>query len=467
MSFSIESYDGKSKLVYKLDANEAIDQLSLSMLKGKDIPHFLNLSFSQIDTDRFISYDITGQTSAFEVLKLKANFKIINLLFSGIIDALESCDQYMLLEGSILLNENYIYLDKDYKPRFVCLPVEKKDDEQEDIKIFFKKILINYNYSDIDNSDYFQKINVYLNNQNFSLEQFKKQLKQIEIETMGGKKQPVPPKPIIKQENKEVVVPKKEEKPIEKKENVAVPNVRSLDGAPLKPVNDLDENKNKKSLLWGQKNILNEGVKKVIKKKDEIVKEIDKNVNNGKFKVDFAIPGRDNSQLSKNKVEEQPKVVANVPLENKTNSIKEEVVKENVLKQKEELYKVLNAGNYEGTVVLDEEISDETTLLEQNDNPKKAYIIRSKNKRRALINKNRFIIGKDENNADFCISDNPTISRQHAVIVKENDNYFIIDGGSKNFSYINGKKLLSEEKAKLNNMDKIKLSNEEFVFIIE
>lgn len=467
MSFSVESYDGKSKLVYKLDTNEVIDQLSLSMLKGKDIPHFLNLSFSQIDADRFISYDITGQTSAFEVLKLKANFKIINLLFNGIIDALESCDQYMLLEGSILLNENYIYLDKDYKPRFVCLPVEKKGDDQEDIKIFFKKILINYNYSDIDNSDYFQKINVYLNNQNFSLEQFKKQLKQIEIETMGGRKQPVPPKPIIKQENKEVIVPKKEEKPIEKKENAAASNVRSLDDAPLKPVNDLDENKNKKSLLWGQKNILNEGVKKVIKKKDEIVKEIDKNVNNGKFKVDFAIPGRDNSQLSKNKVEEQPKVVANVPLENKTNSIKEEAVKESVLKQKEELYKVLNAGNYEGTVVLDEEISDETTLLEQTDAPKKAYIIRSKNKRRALINKNRFIIGKDENNADFCISDNPTISRQHAVIVKENDNYFIIDGGSKNFSYINGKKLLSEEKTKLNNMDKIKLSNEEFVFIIE
>ena len=57
------------------------------------------------------------------------------------------------------------------------------------------------------------------------------------------------------------------------------------------------------------------------------------------------------------------------------------------------------------------------------------------------ININKLItIGRDER-ADICIKDDPLISRQHALIEKEGEHYYIMDKGSTNGTYLNNNPL--------------------------
>ncbi|MCL5772468.1 MAG: FHA domain-containing protein [Actinobacteria bacterium] len=76
-----------------------------------------------------------------------------------------------------------------------------------------------------------------------------------------------------------------------------------------------------------------------------------------------------------------------------------------------------------------------------------------------LLNKAIFKIGRDANSDIFL--DDITISRKHAQIEKTDNNYKIIDMGSLNGVYINGK--LVEEKI-LENGDKIQIGKYVFYY---
>lgn len=100
--------------------------------------------------------------------------------------------------------------------------------------------------------------------------------------------------------------------------------------------------------------------------------------------------------------------------------------------------------------------------------PKIAKIVRTKDNSAMIINKQYFIIGKSSA-TDFTISDNKTISRSHATIIHQNNEYFISDNGSSNGTWVNNNKVEKLEKIKLNNRDIITLSSEKetFVFYLE
>lgn len=91
------------------------------------------------------------------------------------------------------------------------------------------------------------------------------------------------------------------------------------------------------------------------------------------------------------------------------------------------------------------------------------YIIRKKTNDKIFINKNLFKIGKEKTYVDYDISDNNTISRTHADIIKDGDKYFIQDNNSKNHTYVNHSKI-GQDKELLIHDCIITLSNEEFVF---
>jgi len=81
------------------------------------------------------------------------------------------------------------------------------------------------------------------------------------------------------------------------------------------------------------------------------------------------------------------------------------------------------------------------------------------------IDKPVFMIGKERDKVDFCITENRTISRVHAIIRTQNGSCFIEDNNSTNRTYINGTPVPANMEIKLKNGDVLKLSNEEFDFI--
>lgn len=92
------------------------------------------------------------------------------------------------------------------------------------------------------------------------------------------------------------------------------------------------------------------------------------------------------------------------------------------------------------------------------------YLERTKNNDNIAITKTNFCIGKDDLHCDYCIRDNNTISRQHAVFTIKGNSVFVEDNHSKNGTFLNDVMLVAGQPQELRVGDVIKLSNEEFVY---
>ncbi len=79
------------------------------------------------------------------------------------------------------------------------------------------------------------------------------------------------------------------------------------------------------------------------------------------------------------------------------------------------------------------------------------------------ITKNPFTLGKNSREVDYLCLNN-SVSRVHAQIIFDGNQYYIMDMGSKNGTYINGNIILSHIKYPLDHQDMIKLANMKFLF---
>ncbi len=118
-----------------------------------------------------------------------------------------------------------------------------------------------------------------------------------------------------------------------------------------------------------------------------------------------------------------------------------------------------NDGSGETTLL--NEGSGETTLLGGGSS---AFLVRRKTGERININRQSFKIGKEKRRVDYCVSDNPTVSRLHCEIIKRGADYYVIDQGSANCTFVNGIQISPNKETLLTNMSTLKLSDEEFEF---
>ncbi|MBR6338010.1 MAG: FHA domain-containing protein, partial [Ruminococcus sp.] len=106
-----------------------------------------------------------------------------------------------------------------------------------------------------------------------------------------------------------------------------------------------------------------------------------------------------------------------------------------------------------------------TQMMGSNDSDGNApKLIRVSNAEVIDIDKESFNIGRDPKSLlDYVIND-VRVSRRHATIMHKGNNYFIVDLGSKNHTYVNGNMLISNMETLINNGDKIRIAFEEFIF---
>ena len=69
--------------------------------------------------------------------------------------------------------------------------------------------------------------------------------------------------------------------------------------------------------------------------------------------------------------------------------------------------------------------------------------------------------------AEYLLSDNPVVSRMHAIIHKVDGSYYVCDNYSTNHTYLNGEKLEAGKRYLLIGGAKVKFANEEFTFLIK
>jgi len=109
---------------------------------------------------------------------------------------------------------------------------------------------------------------------------------------------------------------------------------------------------------------------------------------------------------------------------------------------------------------------DET---EQGEKKKKEVfrfsLYRKATKERIPVTTKKFKIGKSSDKNHYVISDNPKISREHAVIYREEESIAIMDRKSLNHTYVNEVMLKEGEVKKLEHGDQLKFADEIFTLI--
>ena len=79
------------------------------------------------------------------------------------------------------------------------------------------------------------------------------------------------------------------------------------------------------------------------------------------------------------------------------------------------------------------------------------------------INSKEFVIGKSADKVDGPISFNKAISRVHCKFLYQNDNYYIVDLGSANGTFVNSRRLSAQQTEIIRNGDKVRLANVDFI----
>ena len=127
--------------------------------------------------------------------------------------------------------------------------------------------------------------------------------------------------------------------------------------------------------------------------------------------------------------------------------------------------------NEDDTVMLDHQENEDDgeggTMLLSRENSKQGSLLRRKTQEKMLVDKARFKIGKARNHVDGYISNTTVVSRIHAMIEKDGDEFYLTDNSSTNGTWLNGRKLEANKPEQLADGDIIVLADEELEFHIE
>jgi len=505
--FYYDTQGNSTLLVYKVGAGEIIDSVSLGMLTNNRIPGIATTMFTQMDETMFIKYNVSSKLSVSQAFSGSVSKKRLLGVFSGIVDAIQSADDYMLDPSSIVLDLDYIFTDvSTAETMLICCPISDKSPESVDLRAFLKNIMLSIRLDDADNGEYFVKILNYLNSTlSFSTDDFSNLLKQLKKETVSGASvQPKPRSTPAPQRIPTTAAPASEAIPELRQPMPSKPGVvqtNSVSDMVLDSVNEIrsipvsqstydtpaagsaaeSEGEKPMSMFYllqhynKENSELYKAQKKAKKDQKASPAPVEKSApaanqkkEKGSQKADprpvaYAIPGVSAAEPEP-VIPEPPKQQPPVskPVISATPEIRpvQPIVKRSS-----------SAGaDFGGTVCLDDDSAADGTVvidvtLTQKAGPS-AYLIRSKTNEKIKINKAVFHIGKEKSYADYCIFDNPTISRSHASIFCHDGEYFLVDTNSKNHSFINSMMVKSNLETKLTSGDKVRLANEQFEFII-
>ena len=107
----IENQGSSTYLVYTIQSNDILDTMSLGMITNNSIKGLAPTIFTQMNTTKYIKYEITAKLAASKMFIGAVNKKRLVGVFSGIVEALLSAEDYMIDTNSIVLDLDYIFAD--------------------------------------------------------------------------------------------------------------------------------------------------------------------------------------------------------------------------------------------------------------------------------------------------------------------------------------------------------------------
>ena len=198
MNFTFENQGTNTYLVYAIGAEDSIDSMSLGMLTNNKIPGLAPAIFTQMDTNKYIKYNVSAHISVKQFFSGPVNKKRLIGVFNGIVDAMLSAEDYMIDVNTILMDLDYIFADvSTCETVLICLPLVDTESAGVDLSAFFKNIMFSTQFDQTENCDHVAKIMNYLNSTPiFSLTDFKELLRSIDTPAAPAAQPVVKPQPV-------------------------------------------------------------------------------------------------------------------------------------------------------------------------------------------------------------------------------------------------------------------------------
>lgn len=139
-------------------------------------------------------------------------------------------------------------------------------------------------------------------------------------------------------------------------------------------------------------------------------------------------------------------------------------------KEENESGNITSVDDEEGTRILNsplEHVSGNYGSAAFQSRKRKASIKCIRTGQNILLQKPEIFLGKKQEGNDIVFSDNKAVSRQHACVFWEQEQYYLMDLGSSNGTFLNGKKIAEREKTLLKDKDNIMLADEKLIFQME
>ncbi len=416
------------ELIYNVDENEKIDNVSIGMMRNNDIKGLLPIYIIMHDSMTEFKYKTEKLKNMDEYLSEELTKEDLLDVFENICKAVKDIEEYMLGEAQLILENRYIFIDNG-NIKMILLPLY---DRRNNLSIleFFKNLLIYMMVKNNKAANFAADISRQLSDEeSFSCNKFLQLISQIK------QKKHI--------ENFDITMPENRSDFKERRIN----NIEESFGS-LKP--DYSGYGKRAQAPLNTQSPVNT-FKSV---NNNPVSNLDSDV---KPENSFLIPGKDEPVNVGTVSHKEAKVKKKFSFFGKKKEKEVSVVDNEASK--------LYSNNFAETTVL--QSSDrfaETTLLGLSVNVLNAFLIWKRTGEKILIDKSSFRIGREKSYVDFCINDNSSVGRNHAEIVRKDGTFFIRDLKSLNFTMVNGEKVSSSVEVELWDNDIISLSNEEFEF---
>lgn len=464
--FKQQSVGETTYLVMELGKDSVIDSFAMNMMARNRMTNIVPVQIVQRNDIQLVQFNITGLVKVNGWLSGPRPKKEVLSIFNSILNVFEEADAYMLDMEHLLLEWEYLYLDRQGNCMLLYLPFDHVSDKD---KIVFLQEIVSRVQPDYQERDpyLFDILNAFSRGGIRKLSDFREIIKKnADVQTVGYQEvqqeeaavmQDIEGKGQIPSEHEEREVMqtagKKERKKTSISPKIPVINIPGREPGAKFVSPEAEADKEQDSRKKDEK-------KRVEKKKDEKNKnEKNKNEKKGFFK---SAGRKQNSFLIPKKQKEETESRESVGNETADRLKPMEYTGRS---RQDGLYE-----SYEHTVMMQEPVrmekEDEGTVMLEPAGlfmQISASLTSRKDGMVYRIDRERMMLGSGAS-ADICIRSNHAISRSHAVISYVNGEFYAEDNQSKNGTFINGRRLQPGVREPVYDGMVIKLADEEFKF---
>lgn len=425
-------------LVVRQEQEEYLNEYLAKMLEYNSIAGILPLKSQNMNGRTVLNYQLGSRFRLIDLIKQnKIGSAEARLIYDRLAGAIAGMGEYFLNADQCVYELDYLYVDATLNPYLVYLPFENvRNHEISRVWREFFLNLLSY-FSDGKQDPFYDKLMRYLIQPQFSLKEFRTFLAEpasgetsqlMSVQDQMAYSGSGAAAESLRAQKEDIPQPKE---PIQPAPNVAIPGVPkpavSIPGAAAKPAESVVPKPTGKA---GKTGISIPGLKKPAEPTQPAPEK------NSKEKKQVSLFGFGKKKADGGITAPLPEVIPSQPAV-PTGSGEG------------------NGPAWSGTVMIRPDEEKRTVML----NAAQPHLLN--NGAYVPMEQFPFTIGKGS--ANYIVA-NQTVSRLHATILRQGNEYFVRDEDSTNGTFLNGRKLNAGEPVKINDGDRLRMSNEEFTF---